>query len=748
MNAVAAALAGGANASSASVESLGEALGQVGPGATNAGLSLQQTVGVLSAFDAAGIKGSDAGTSLKTMLSRLAPQTEKSATAMKHLHLNFVDAHGDFLPITKVAEQLRTNLSGLSEEQRTTALTTIFGSDATRAATVLMKEGAGGIAKYIKATKDQDAAQRVANARMKGTAGAVEQFKGSLETATLQFGRFIAPAVISGLHLLTDGINGIGPTFHDIGKRVGPAAEKLHDFFTNGAGHKALAASFDVMSDAADHLRSGLGKAADALGRIADGVSEIDFGNLDTKSLGQALADGILNAIDTLAQQTGAIIGKIGDVFAAIDWVGLGIQVGTLALPFVLGLATGLINGISDPALWKGIWEHLPEILIAALSIAFLPSKLAAPLERILTRIPFVGKFLAATVRWLQALGDKLKSFGGDLFKAFREGFGSIKFPGAGIISKVLGAFKGLPGRLLNFWKTMETRLGVWALEAFEAAGRGARKGVTKLISFVGTIGGKILKGIGKLGDLLKPIGEDIVNGLKNGIAGAWHFVTDKIDELVKKIPAPIRKFLHISSPSKLFRDIGIQIPAGLAEGIRKGGDKAHKALATLAKKLTERFSSLVGRMSEIGSSVRDAFRPDLFSGSLSDLLGTAASSLGTLPGVLKAVKKLSREGISGAFLQQLFASGNTDLILALAAGPASQAKSAQSQFNQIQRLTSQIGTAVSGVSPEAAELAKVRHALDVIHKELRTQPHKTGRETANALNDTAAAAKRRRKVS
>jgi TP901 family phage tail tape measure protein len=195
MNTIAAALAGGANASSASVESLGQALQQVGPGATNAGLSLQETVGALSAFDAAGIKGSDAGTSLKTMLSRLVPQTDAAKVAMAKLGLKFTDAKGNFVPITNVAEQLKNKLSGLSEAQRTTALTTIFGSDATRAATVLMKQGSAGLEKYIKATKDQNAAQKLAKANMSGTSGALERLRGSVETAELALGKALAPTV-------------------------------------------------------------------------------------------------------------------------------------------------------------------------------------------------------------------------------------------------------------------------------------------------------------------------------------------------------------------------------------------------------------------------------------------------------------------------------------------------------------------------------------------------------------------------
>lgn len=192
---VSAALAGGANASTASVESLGQALSQVGPGAVNAGLDLNDTIGALAAFDNAGIKGSDAGTSLKTMLARLVPQTKKARDAMKDANLDFVDADGNFVSLSNVAQQLKTNLGGLSEAQRTTALNTIFGSDASRAASVLMTEGAEGLNKYIKATKDQGAAESAAKARMSGTAGALERLSGSWETFRLRLGIAVAPVV-------------------------------------------------------------------------------------------------------------------------------------------------------------------------------------------------------------------------------------------------------------------------------------------------------------------------------------------------------------------------------------------------------------------------------------------------------------------------------------------------------------------------------------------------------------------------
>jgi len=194
--AVANALAGGANASSASVQSLQQALAQVGPGATNAGLSLQETVGVLAAFADNGIQSSDAGTSLKTMLQRLVPQTDEAAAAMEDLGLEFVNADGNFKSIDDIAQQLQDSLGGLSEAERVAALQTMFGSDATRAATVLMKEGAEGLAKYTQATNDQTAASGMAEARMKGAEGAIEQMAGSVETAALVVGEALAPVII------------------------------------------------------------------------------------------------------------------------------------------------------------------------------------------------------------------------------------------------------------------------------------------------------------------------------------------------------------------------------------------------------------------------------------------------------------------------------------------------------------------------------------------------------------------------
>ena len=203
------ALAGAAAASSTDVGPLADALSQCAAQAHTAGWSIQDTTAVLGAFADAGIAGSDAGTSLKTMLQRLGAPTNAAAKEMKSLGINVWDSSGHMKDAGGIADELKTHLGGLSDQQKQQALATIFGSDATRAATVLMGEGSIGLSKYTKATNDQTAASRLANSQMGPTEKALEQLKGSLETAAISIGTMLLPMI----QKLTGFIKGLADKF-------------------------------------------------------------------------------------------------------------------------------------------------------------------------------------------------------------------------------------------------------------------------------------------------------------------------------------------------------------------------------------------------------------------------------------------------------------------------------------------------------------------------------------------------------
>jgi TP901 family phage tail tape measure protein len=194
-NEATAALAGAANASTADVSDLALGLSQCGTMAASAHWSIQDTTGALGAFAAAGINGSDAGTSLKQMLMSLENPADSTAKLMDQLGISLYNQDGSMKSVCQVADMLRDKLGGMSEEQRNSAMATIFGSDAVRVANVLYNEGSEGLQKYIDAASDQNAAQDLAQSKMSGTSGAIEQMNGAVDTAKQKLGEALAPAV-------------------------------------------------------------------------------------------------------------------------------------------------------------------------------------------------------------------------------------------------------------------------------------------------------------------------------------------------------------------------------------------------------------------------------------------------------------------------------------------------------------------------------------------------------------------------
>ncbi|PJM80013.1 phage tail tape measure protein [Bifidobacterium scaligerum] len=185
---VADALASGAGHAQGSAHDLGYALSQAGMVAHSYGISMEETTGALSAFANAGMIGSDAGTSLKSMLLALANPSKESAAMMEELGIHAYDANGQFIGLANLAGVLKDKLSGLTQEQRNQALAQIFGSDATRAANVLYAEGRDGIEKWTKTVSESGYAQDVAAKKTDNLKGDIEQLQGALETLFIKGG--------------------------------------------------------------------------------------------------------------------------------------------------------------------------------------------------------------------------------------------------------------------------------------------------------------------------------------------------------------------------------------------------------------------------------------------------------------------------------------------------------------------------------------------------------------------------------
>lgn len=270
-------LAGAANASATSVGEMKYGLSMTSAVAAGMGLSFKDTSTALAVFAQNGLKGSDAGTSLKTMLSRLVPMTDGAYTTMESLGLvsldtkkafeslakqgfkpasqdlgdiykamdayvtkttglkkgtasfekafskasialgvmdnKFFDAQGNIKSMTEISGELSKALDGMSAKDKQEALYKIFGSDAIRGALILGKSGAKGFTEMANAM-DKIKAADVAAERMNNLKGRIEELSGAFETAQINVGKALTPAVsalVAVLQKVVDAFNKLSP---------------------------------------------------------------------------------------------------------------------------------------------------------------------------------------------------------------------------------------------------------------------------------------------------------------------------------------------------------------------------------------------------------------------------------------------------------------------------------------------------------------------------------------------------------
>lgn len=608
MGSIAAALAGGANASSASVQSLGEALSQVGPGATNAGLSLQDTVGVLSAFDAAGIKGSDAGTSLKTMLTSLVPQTDAAKKAMADLGLQFTNADGSFKSITDVAQQLQDKLGPLSAAQRTAALQTIFGADASRAATVLMKEGAAGIGKYVKATKDQGAAQKMADAAMSGTAGSLEQLSGAFDTMKLAIGQAIAPFVQLGAGALTS--------------TVLPALTAVFTWMGNNQSTvKALTVA--VVSLVAAYMLFKTVRAVLQAVQVAQAAYAMTLGgmtvaqnaNTAATNLGTAAARAQMLASRAAAAATATwnaalLAGAWAKATAGI----LAQRAATVANTVATGAARAA-QAAWNALLLAGAWVKATAAIVAqtAATIAATAAQKAAALATkawaaaqwlinaalIANPIGLIVIAIAAAVAaiiWFVTkteLGRKI----------FQVAWGAIKATAAAVAAffttTVPAAFQKVLGAITKVWSWVKAKwplllailtgpIGL-AVRAITKNWGQIRAGALALVAWFRTLPGRIVGALGSLASKVKSVHDKAINAARTVVVNGVTSIAASIGKLPGKIAALGGRMLAAG------RGLLSDLMAGIARGASAAGGYVGDIAGRIAAGIRSAANSALG---------------------------------------------------------------------------------------------------------------------------------------------------------
>lgn len=175
-------LAKASSSANTNVSMLGESFKYVAPLAGTMGYSVEDVSLALGLMANASVKGSMAGTSLKTALSNLASPTEQMAEVMDKYKISISDTNGNALPLIDVLKQLREKFGTLSETEQTAAASTLFGKEAMSGMLAIINASDSDFKKLTENINNADgAAQSMADTMQDNLQGQITILKSALE---------------------------------------------------------------------------------------------------------------------------------------------------------------------------------------------------------------------------------------------------------------------------------------------------------------------------------------------------------------------------------------------------------------------------------------------------------------------------------------------------------------------------------------------------------------------------------------
>lgn len=390
-----------ANATNTDVAKMGDTFKYVAPVAGALGYSIEDTAVAIGLMANNGIKASQAGTSLRSLLTNLTHPVGQAEDAINDLGISITNADGSVKPLSQTLQELRSKFSALSEAER-----------AQYAAMLAGQEGMSGLLAIVNAS-DQDfadlteqinnssgAAQEMADIMMDNLAGKFELFTGALDSMKMSLGEKFKPYLMEALDWLTDKVpdveNALLTAMNSFDRFVEQTKSKIDEFTATDEWQNADL--FGKISIAWDEL-------------VAEPFSDWWNGSGKVKVAGVArdIGVGIGTAIST------GIMALMGiDVSSVVD------EGSSIGRQFAEGFTEGM-NGVS-------IAGALGTLLTGSLSSA---AKLLPGGEA-----PDITSLLSAAA--IAKVAGPMFSLGSGVFKA---GKGIYKSATGGVLNKVIGNF-------------------------------------------------------------------------------------------------------------------------------------------------------------------------------------------------------------------------------------------------------------------------------------------------------------------
>ena len=294
-------IAQGANTSAAGIEDLGLAYKQVAPIASQTNQSIEDMTALLAILANNAVKGGDAGSDLRNVITRLLDPSKEAAEVMSKLNVSLKDVNGNVKALPTFFKELNSSFSGLSDAQKAQAASILAGAENLKTFLILTGQAPSEIDRFTTAMQlAAGSVDEMANTINSGSAKIQDEFGGAIETAASKIGESLSPAINAATILITGLINAFSSNQAVVSFASGMAAAATA-VIALGAAAGGTAALINVLKTSLVGI---------PLGPISIGVTGVvvAFGLLTTAMSQQ-------NEITKAASQT------LGDLEASIQGV-------------------------------------------------------------------------------------------------------------------------------------------------------------------------------------------------------------------------------------------------------------------------------------------------------------------------------------------------------------------------------------------------------------------------------------------
>lgn len=556
-------LARAAGASSADVGSLGQGFSNVAGLANVLGLSVEDTAAALAVLSENGIKGAEAGTNLKSMLSSMTNDTESVTGAWNELGISLFDANQEARPLNEVLNDLKAALDPLPTEEQNRLMRDLAGSYGFAGLAALL--GSISIDDMKDSMAEQATAAEVAETMMDGFGVKVDSLKGSVEALMITA---LTPFMNDVLKPLADDLITI---VNDVTAWATANPELTQTIISLGAGFILLGPAVSLAGLAIKALGVAIGIVTSpvvilgaAIAALVYVASEFYPGGLaqlfsDAAASARQLAFmglWLLNsAAQTVSTTIEGFITTVQNIVAGIeDWTGrnggliLGITGLTIALMsagvhtklWAIATAGANLVGSIATAIWGGVTGVVSGLSAALAAAQAGAAGLAAKMLLAAGPILAVGAAIAGVVLQIQEF-QRLTTDA-----AVAAGQALAPQIQSGEVSR----------------QNIEDEYFRQAQEQFGDLG-------ARLIFGSGII--NVQAQIDELYNAGMQMGTGAVDGLSAGVADTDGAVTAAMSSTIAGMVDQAGADLGISSPSTVFAGFGRDTVAGLAQGLTAG---------------------------------------------------------------------------------------------------------------------------------------------------------------------------------